>query len=111
MWAECCTSGVLVYFIPVQWGVGKAIANAERVPVVLPMYAWGNNAILPQARDNNLLPEVCPSRGALMRERFQFCNFRCCSRPLNFSAGRHTHITGTRPPVIKAGHSVGGRLR
>lgn len=43
-----------------QWGVGKAIANAERIPVVLPMYAWGNNAILPQGRDNNLLPEVRP---------------------------------------------------
>ena len=43
---------------PEQWGIGKVIANAERIPIVLPMFAWGNNAVLPQGRDNNLLPEV-----------------------------------------------------
>jgi hypothetical protein len=43
---------------PLKWGVGKLVANAERTPLVVPIYHTGTNDIMPQSRDNELIDSL-----------------------------------------------------
>jgi len=48
---------------PIKWGVGKLVANAERTPLVVPIYHTGTNDIMPQSRDNELIASLPVWRG------------------------------------------------
>lgn len=38
---------------PLKWGVGKLVASCPRAPIVIPIYHWGLNDMMPLDENNN----------------------------------------------------------